>query len=205
MRGGAQIPAVLSSRRVASLTTVFIAVISCYQKASYHTYKTLGRLSISIVAKLQRGVVGRVSEMKRNDKLGHLVKHHREALGLTRHSLAHRLGVEASHITFIENGRRKPSLKLVAGIADMLGLDRQEVLILAHPEVKALLTRVNVEPPKDTPSWRSSVKDRRLLARYHVTTHELQVLEHFSLSHSTLPAKHLLAILTLFRDIPEDK
>jgi transcriptional regulator with XRE-family HTH domain len=51
-------------------------------------------------------------------------------LGLTQRSLASKLGVEASHVAFIESGRRKPSLKLVAPIADTLGLDPQEALVL---------------------------------------------------------------------------
>ena len=77
--------------------------------------------------------------MKVSNKLGEFIKTRREALGLTQRALAQKLNVEASHVAFIESGRRKPSLKLVARIADTLGLDRQEVLLLAHPEAKALL------------------------------------------------------------------
>ena len=50
--------------------------------------------------------------MKQMNKLGEFLKTRREALGLTQRSLAQKLGVEASHVAFIESGRRKPSLKL---------------------------------------------------------------------------------------------
>src|SRR5712691_5606834 len=70
--------------------------------------------------------------MKQTNKLGESLKSRREALGLTQRALALKLGVEASHVAFIESGRRKPSLKLVARIADTLGLDRQELLVLEH-------------------------------------------------------------------------
>lgn len=140
------------------------------------------------------------------NKLGEFLKTRREALGLTQRALAQKLGVEASHVAFIESGRRKPSLKLVARVADTLGLDRQELLVLAHPEAKALLTSNQIETPKKTtPSWQRFIKDHALLARYHVTKRELQVLEHLSLLGTALTAKEFLAILTLIRDIPESK
>jgi transcriptional regulator with XRE-family HTH domain len=140
------------------------------------------------------------------NKLGEFLKTRREALGLTQRALAQKLGVEASHVAFIESGRRKPSLKLVARVADTLGLDRQEVLVLAHPEAKALLTVNQMEAPKKTtPSWQRFIKDHALLARYHVTKRELQVLERLSLLGTALTAKEFLAILTLIRDIPESK
>jgi len=144
--------------------------------------------------------------MKQMNKLGEFLKTRREALGLTQRALAQKLGVEASHVAFIESGRRKPSLKLVARLADTLGLDRQELLVLAHPEAKALLTANQAESPKkSTPSWQRFIKDHALLARYHVTKRELQVLEHLSLLGTALSAKEFLAILTLIRDIPESK
>jgi hypothetical protein len=48
-----------------------------------------------------------------------------------------------------------------------------------------------------------SSKNSALLARYHVTKRELQILEHLSLLGTAISARHFLAILTLIRDIPE--
>jgi transcriptional regulator with XRE-family HTH domain len=143
--------------------------------------------------------------MKRTTmKLGEFLKARRTALGLTQRSLAQKLRVEASHVAFIESGRRKPSLKLVARIADTLGLDRQDVLLLAHPEARVLLSQTESEPPKRLPlSWQRFIKNSALLARYHVTKPELQVLEHVSLLGTAISAKEFLAILPLIRDIPE--
>jgi transcriptional regulator with XRE-family HTH domain len=142
--------------------------------------------------------------MKYANDLGEFLKTRRAALGLTQRVLAEKLGVEASHVAFIESGRRKPSLNLVARIADTLGLNRQEVLVLAHPEAEALITPTNSTPPKKTtPSWQRFIKDHKLLSRYHVTKRELQVLENLSLLGTVLAAKEFLAILTLIRDIPE--
>ena len=142
--------------------------------------------------------------MERTRNLGEFLKARREGLGLTQRSLAQKLGVEASHVTFIESGRRNPSLKLVARIADTLGLDRQEVLLLAHPEVSVLLSRTESERrPRPPLSWQRFTKNSALLARCRVTKPELQVLEHLSLLGTAISTKEFLAILTLIRDIPE--
>ena len=144
--------------------------------------------------------------MKDTNKLGEFLKARREALGFTQRELAAKFGVEPSHVAFIESGRRKPSLKLIARIADVLGLDRQELLVLAHPEAKALLVEPAIKPSrKATPSWQRFIKDHALLARYHVTRRELEVLEHLSLLGTAVSAKEFLAILTLIRDIPGSK
>src|SRR6266851_5804997 len=120
--------------------------------------------------------------MKRTRSLRELLKARREGLGLTQRSLAQKLGVETSHVAFIESGRRKPSLRVVARIADTLGLHRQEVLLLAHPEVSVLLSRTESEPRQRPPlSWQRFTENISLLARFRVTKCELQVIEHLSL------------------------
>jgi transcriptional regulator with XRE-family HTH domain len=142
--------------------------------------------------------------MKNTNNLGELLKARREGLGLTQRRLAEKLGVQASHVAFIEGGRRKPSLRLVAKIADTLGLDRQQLLILAHPEATALIAEGNSKPPpkKTSPSWQRFIENHELLARYHVTNRELQALENLSLLGTVHATKEFLAILTLIRDIP---
>ena len=145
--------------------------------------------------------------MKRTmTKLGEFLKARRTALGLTQRSLAQKLSVEASHVAFIESGRRKPSLKLVARIAETLGLDPQELLVLAHPEARVLLSPTESKPrTTQAPSWQRLIQNSALLARHHVTKGELQALEHLSLLGAAISAKEFLAILTLIRDIPGHK
>jgi transcriptional regulator with XRE-family HTH domain len=144
--------------------------------------------------------------MKNTNRLGEVVRSYREGLGLTQRSLAQKLGVEGSHVAFIESGRRKPSLKLVAPLADILGLDRQTLLILAHPEAEALVAKAKSEMPrKAAPSWQRFIKSNELLVRYRITDRELRALEHLSLLGTVRSAKEFLAILTLIRDIPSIK
>jgi transcriptional regulator with XRE-family HTH domain len=144
--------------------------------------------------------------VRRLNRFGELLKTRRQALGFTQRLLADKLGVEPSHVAFIESGRRKPSLKLVARIADALGINRQELVVLAHPEVKVLLSGTKPEPRrKPSLSWQRFSKNSRLLTRYHVTKRELQVLEQVALLGTAVSEKGFLAILMLIRDIPETK
>jgi transcriptional regulator with XRE-family HTH domain len=145
-------------------------------------------------------------QMKKPNELGELVKDRREDLGLSQRSLAQKLGVEASHIAFIESGRRKPSLKLVARLADILDIERQSLLILAHPEAKELIAETTPEiRPQPARSWKRFIQNRELLARYNVTDPELRALEQFSFLGTVRSAKEFLTILTLIRDIPASK
>ena len=142
-------------------------------------------------------------DMKIINQVGETVRSRRESLGLTQRSLAEKLGVEASHIAFIESGRRKPSLKLIARLADVLGIDRQRLLILVRPEAKELISQPKAEKPrKPMPSWQRFIKNRELLASYHVTDDELRILENVSLLGTAVSARNFLAILMLIRDVP---
>jgi transcriptional regulator with XRE-family HTH domain len=144
--------------------------------------------------------------MKRKTQFGKMVKSYRKGLSLTQRALAQQLGVHASHIASIERGDRMPSLKLVGRMADTLGLDRQNLLILTHPETKELITEAKPEQKQQTSlSWQRFIENRELLNRYNVTDRELRTLEHLSLLGTVGSAKEFLAILTLIRDIPSNK
>jgi transcriptional regulator with XRE-family HTH domain len=144
--------------------------------------------------------------MRNSNLLAETVRSRREGLGLTRRSFAKKLGVKASHVASIESGRRKPSLKLVARLADILGLDRQNLLILAHPEAKKLITEAS-QPKRrrGSPSWQRFIRNHGLLTVYNVTDRELSALEHLSLMETIRSAKDFLTILMLIRDIPSLK
>ena len=142
--------------------------------------------------------------VKSEDQFGSLLRQRRRVLGFTQRSLARVVGIESSHIAFLESGRRKPSLKLLTRLADALALNRQQLLLLTHPEVEALLSSPSTaQQHKTGQSWRNFSEDAALLQRYQVTRRELEVLEHLSLLGSALSPKQFIAILTLLRNGPE--
>jgi transcriptional regulator with XRE-family HTH domain len=134
--------------------------------------------------------------------LAAFLKTRRNGLALTQQSLAQKLGVRASHIALLENGRRRPSLGLVVRLAAVLDVDGRELLQLAYPEVRTMVSPIPQRRSKLGRTWQRLFSDTALLARYHVTRQELEVLEHLGMLGGKLTAKRLLAILLLARDSP---
>jgi transcriptional regulator with XRE-family HTH domain len=98
-------------------------------------------------------------------RFGDVVRTNREVLGLSQRSLAQKLGVEASHVANFEIGVRTPSLKLVGFLADILGVDKQTLFVLAHREAKKLIAAGNpAKTLRQSPSWRRFIKNHQLLA-----------------------------------------
>lgn len=133
-------------------------------------------------------------------RLGGVVKAARQKLGMTQRDLAARIGVEASHIAYIENGHRRPSLTLVRRLADTLRLDRRELFFLAHPEAKDLVGSVGGRAPtKRDDAWRLFASNRRVLKRHRVTRAELRLLKEVSLLDHVSRPGHFLFILNSIR------
>lgn len=144
----------------------------------------------------------------RKKTLGEVLKERRTALNLTQRELALRLGVKASHIAYLENGRRRPSLSLLGRLANVLGLQKEPLFLLAHPEARELISSQreparHTEEPKQ--AWRSFVADKALLARHSVKPRELQVLSHINLLGEVSAPRHFLFILNSIRQAVEEE
>jgi len=139
--------------------------------------------------------------------LGQLLKRRREELALTQRELASRLGVKPSHVAYLENDRRRPSLGLLSRIGDVLGLPRDEIFLLAHPEARELITasRPPVERKDAQEIWRDFARNKPLLARYQVKPRELKVLSNVHLLGRVSAPRHYLFILNAIRQAVDDE
>lgn len=139
--------------------------------------------------------------------LGQVIKQQRDALDLTQRELAAKLGVKASHIAYLENGRRKPSLALLTRIANTLGLDEQEIFLLAHPEARSLVAanREAATPSAPDAAWRRFSKDRALQARNRISSREMKVLQQVNLLGRVSSPRQYLFILNSIRQAVEDE
>ena len=115
----------------------------------------------------------------KKETLGQVLKERRAAYDYTQRELARKLGVKASHVAYLENGRRRPSLSLLSRLAETLELDKQRLFLLAHPEAHWVVAQKREPSPtkqrEDT--WRKFAHDRGTLARHKVTERELKVLK----------------------------
>src|SRR5271155_869194 len=71
--------------------------------------------------------------------LGEVLKDRRTMLRLTQRELALKVGLKPSHVAYLEKNRSRPSLGLLSRVADVLGLPKESLFVLAHPEASSLL------------------------------------------------------------------
>jgi transcriptional regulator with XRE-family HTH domain len=131
--------------------------------------------------------------------LGGVIKEGRDALRLTQRGLAEIVGVKASHIAYIENGHRNPSLALLRRLADALGLNRRELLILSHPDARYLMDEPQAPSRKRDDSFHQFSTNRAVLRRHNVTRAELKVLKQVSMLENVSFPRHFLFILNAIR------
>lgn len=143
----------------------------------------------------------------KKETLGQVLKQRRGAYAYTQRELARKLGVKASHIAYLENGRRRPSLSLLSRIADTLELDKQRLFLLAHPEAQWILGERGESAParQQKDSWRKFATDRGTLTRNKVTAQELKVLKNVNLLGRVSAPKQFLFILNAIRQAVEEE
>jgi transcriptional regulator with XRE-family HTH domain len=132
--------------------------------------------------------------------LGEAIKKARVALKMTQREVAEEIGVQSSHIAYIENGLRRPSLLLLQRIADTLGLDRRTLLYLAHPEARVLVGPLgDKRDARRRDAWRKFVSNRTVIKRYKITRRELRFLKQVGLLQRVSCPSHFLFVLSAIR------
>jgi transcriptional regulator with XRE-family HTH domain len=71
--------------------------------------------------------------------LGRRVRHYRRERGLTLDQLGERVGVVASQLSLVENGRREPKLSLLQSLATELGVALADLLASEAPDPRTAL------------------------------------------------------------------
>jgi transcriptional regulator with XRE-family HTH domain len=109
--------------------------------------------------------------------LGSVVKEARDEARMTQRDLAAAIGVKASHIAYIENGHRRPSISLLTRLRETLGLDGKELLLLAHPETRQLIDTARPSTKKGDGAWPRFLSSKSLLKRHAIAKGELKILK----------------------------
>lgn len=134
--------------------------------------------------------------------LGKEIRERREALGMSQSEFAKKVGVQTSHVAFIENGQRRPSIALLKRMARALRADPRRLFVLSHPEAKYLFDEDGEERRRrsvEGDPWQQFLSRRALLKRYKVTASELKLLKHVSLLADVSSARDFLFILNTVR------
>jgi len=149
------------------------------------------------------------SSQKRASKgtLGKLLQKQRHALALTQRELAAQLGVKPAHVAYLETDRRRPSLGLLSRIATVLGIDREKLFALAHPEASSLMSSCAKasHPLAKDQAWKEFRYNKALLARHQVRPRELQVLAQVNLLGKVTAPRNFLFILNAIRQAVDEE
>ncbi|MHA3683884.1 helix-turn-helix domain-containing protein [Leucobacter sp. HY1910] len=84
--------------------------------------------------------------------MGKRIRHLRAKAGLTLGQLGDRVGVVASQLSLIENGRREPKLTLLQAIARELGVEAAELLRREAPDQRSAL-EIELERAQTAPGY----------------------------------------------------
>lgn len=143
---------------------------------------------------------------KRRKTLGTVLRARRLDLRLTQRELADRLNVKPAHIAYLELDRRRPSLSLLSRIADVLGLQRESLILLSHPEARGFLAArpERTGPHEQDQAWKEFRNNKGLLSRYQVTKRELEILGQVSLLGRIASPRSFLFILNSIRQAVEE-
>lgn len=134
--------------------------------------------------------------------LGQVLKNARVERRLTQRQLALQVGVGLAHVAFLEQDKRRPSLGLLSRFAEVLGLERGQLLQLAYPETRSLLDKRSNNRSRSAPpdrAWREFISDKALLRRYNVLPRELEVLAQTNLLGRIIARRDFLFILNSIR------
>ena len=131
--------------------------------------------------------------------LGSVVKEARDGARMTQRDLAAAVGIKASHVAYIENGRRNPSISLINRLGETLGLDTKELLVLAHPEAKQIVDGVRSSAKRGDGAWQRFVSNQALLRRHAITQGELKILKQVAMLEHVAHPGHFVFILNAIR------
>jgi len=128
---------------------------------------------------------------------GLVIRERRRQLGLYLEQLARRIRISPQYVGLLESGKRHPSDKVVARLAEVLGLDRRELFLLANPGARALLSP---EPKSNsTSAWEAFRDNQRLRRIHHITTAEMEMLSEVALFGEVRAARDFTYILHAVR------
>ncbi|HVN89773.1 MAG TPA: helix-turn-helix transcriptional regulator [Candidatus Binataceae bacterium] len=169
-----------------------------------------GKIERKSTLSAHRALPRRTAPRKRtgSDKatLGEVLRARRRELRLTQRELANELGVKPAHVAYLELDRRRPSLKLLSRIAQVLDLKRERLILLSHPEAGKFFpaSEENGQRAKKDQAWRDFSSNKAMIARHKITPKELKVLAQVALLGRVTTPRSFLFILNSIRQAVAD-
>jgi len=134
--------------------------------------------------------------IKKRD-FAHVIRERRRQLDLTQEEVARRIRTSTPYIGHLESGKRHPSYKIVARLAEMLGLDRRDLFFLANPRTQELLSPEDECAPGS--AWEKFKKNEQLRRIHNITTEEMEMLSRIELLGDVRSPRDFIFVLNTVR------
>jgi transcriptional regulator with XRE-family HTH domain len=106
--------------------------------------------------------------------LGQVLRERRRQLNLTQQSVARRIRTSTPYIGHLEANKRRPSIVVINRLAEVLGLDRRDLFVLANPGVVDMLASNENDGRKST--WDEFRTAAQFQRAHQVTAEEMKLL-----------------------------
>jgi transcriptional regulator with XRE-family HTH domain len=138
-----------------------------------------------------------VASRNKENAFAQRIRARRRGLDITQEEVARRIGTSTPYVGHLESGKRHPSEKIVVKLADILGIDRAELFLLANPQAEAIIS----EPVKasDTSAWNEFRNDKRLHRLHNITSDEMDILSRLALMGNVRSPRDFLFVLNSIR------
>jgi transcriptional regulator with XRE-family HTH domain len=128
---------------------------------------------------------------------GPVIRERRRQLDLTQEQVARRINTSVPYVAHLEAAKRHPSRKVVAKLADALGLDARDLFLLANPTVGSLISEQ--QKSDGTFAWDAFIKDEKLRNIHNITDQEMQTLSQVAMMGDVRGPRDFIFILNTIR------
>jgi transcriptional regulator with XRE-family HTH domain len=131
--------------------------------------------------------------------VGSIIHKARKEARMSQRELAALVGVQATHIAYMESGARRPSITVINRLRETLGVDSKKLVLLAYPGLEQAIYGAGSHPAKRNEAWKCFVSNRGLQKRYSISSGEFKVLKQIAMLEQVAHPSYFIFILNSIR------
>lgn len=140
----------------------------------------------------------RMAKIKKRT-LGQVIRERRRQLNLTQQGVARRIKTSTPYIGHLEADKRRPSVLVISRLAEVLGLDRRDLFMLANPRVVDLLA--SNENDRRKSAWDEFRTGAQIQRAHQVTAEEMKLLSMVASMGEVSSPRDFIFILNAVRHV----
>ena len=140
----------------------------------------------------------RMAKIKKRT-LGQVIRERRRQLNLTQQGVARRIKTSTPYIGHLEADNRRPSVLVISRLAEVLGLDRRDLFMLANPRVVDLLA--SNENDRRKSAWDEFRTGAQIQRAHQVTAQEMKLLSMVASMGEVSSPRDFIFILNAVRHV----